>query len=216
MKKMTNNREDYLKIIFKLKEAGFKVTNKLIAQHLNISTASVSEMLKKLAKDNLVVLYKNNIDLTDETIEFTKNLLSKHRLWETFLLTKLNYTWQDVHEQAERLEHVTDESLKAKLNEYLDYPVFCPHGSIIYENFKESNEDVVGMDSLVINDIAKIVRVHSDKELLSYLDRLGLNIGSEFEVISRDIFDNSMKIKYKDNEIIVSVKALSAIFVSKK
>ncbi len=212
---MTNNREDYLKIIFKLNESGKKVTNKLIATHLGVSPASVSEMLKKMVKEDLIVIHNNIISLTDYSVEYTKDLLSKHRLWETFLLTKLNYTWKDVHEQAERLEHATDESLKNKLNEYLEYPTHCPHGSIIYANQKEYFDEIIPMSNLKVGDSARIVRVHSEKSLLSYLDRLELNIGSEFKVIDRDMFDESMSINCNGNKLVVSTKALPAVYVIK-
>ena len=212
---MTNNREDYLKVIFKLNESGNKVNNKLIAQHLNVAPASVSEMLKKLSKEGLIIIHNYNIDLTDKAIAITKDILSKHRLWETFLLTKMNYKWQDVHEQAEKLEHVTDESLKNKLNEFLNFPKYCPHGSIIYENQESEVDEIISMDLLKVKEKARIIRVHSDRELLSYLDRLGLNINSEFRVIERDLFDNSMKIEFMNKEIVVSFKALSAIYVIK-
>ena len=212
---MTNNQEDYLKIIFKLQESGKLVNNKSISSLMGISPASVSEMLKKLVKDHLVIIHKNEVKLTDEAVEYTKNLMSKHRLWETFLLTKLNYTWQDVHELAERLEHVTDDSLKDKLNEFLNFPIYCPHGSIIYENLREESGEVIPMMALKIGDMARIVRVHSDNSLLSYLDRLGLNILSEFTVTDRDLFDDSMQIEYNGQIISISAKALPAIYVNK-
>ena len=102
---MTNNREDYLKTIFRLYESGEKVTNKKISIHLNVAPPSVSEMLKKLQSEDFITFKGNEIILTKTGMQESKRILSCHRLWETFLLEKLHYNWQDVHEQADLLEH---------------------------------------------------------------------------------------------------------------
>ena len=124
---MTNNREDYLKTIFRLYESGEKVTNKKISIHLNVAPPSVSEMLKKLQSEDFITFEGNEIILTKTGMQESKRILSCHRLWETFLLEKLHYNWQDVHEQADLLEHVTNDELKKHLNVYLNYPRTCPH-----------------------------------------------------------------------------------------
>lgn len=210
---MTNNREDYLKTIFKLYEREGKVTNKMIAERMGIAPASVSEMLKKLQKEGMIIIGKNMVMLTDEGIERTKRVLSCHRLWEKFLLEYLDYNWQDVHGQADLLEHVTSDMLKDKLNAFLAHPKCCPHGSIIYENWEEPIEKGLYMGDLIKGQKAVIIRVEDNRELLGYIDRLKLMLNDEIEVVERDSFDGSLVILHNDEKINISAKALQHIYV---
>lgn len=210
---MNTNREDYLKIIFKLNECELKTTNKMIASSLNVAPASVSEMLKKLTSQGLVVLDNNSVTLSEKGISITKDILSKHRLWETFLLKSLNYNWQDVHEQAELLEHCTSEKLKESLNKFLSYPTHCPHGAIIYENYDAIDNNYIKMSKLKSGDKAIIKKVSDDKELLNYLDRINLKLDDSFIVLKKDGFDDSLIIKKDDEDINISYKALDLILV---
>ncbi len=132
---MTINQEDYLKAIFELLEKNEKVTNKKISLRLNINKASVTEMLKRLINQGYV-LYDDNLgfSLTDVGEVIAKKLISKHRLWEVFLINMLNYHNQNVHHEAEELEHATSDELMEMLNKFLNCPKKCPHGQTIYMN----------------------------------------------------------------------------------
>ncbi|MBW9212652.1 MULTISPECIES: metal-dependent transcriptional regulator [Terrabacteria group] len=211
---MTNNREDYLKTIFRLHESGEKATNKKISMHLNIAPASVSEMLKKLLSEGFIIFNGTEICLTEEGVKESKRVLSCHRLWETFLLEKLHYNWQDVHEQADLLEHVTNDELKKHLNVYLNYPKNCPHGSIIYENMDGPVEESLFLADLEVGQKAMIIKVDDDeKQFLAYLDRIGLELHDELEILERDSFDDSLLVLCKGKKISISIKAMRHIYV---
>ena len=131
---MTQNREDYIKAIFKIAEREREVSNQKIADSLGVSRASASEMVKKLIQEGFVLAEGRQLSLSAEGQRIAKRILRRHRLWESFLMTKLEYKEAEVHEQAELLEHISDEKLMERLNAYLQYPKTCPHGGVIYEN----------------------------------------------------------------------------------
>lgn len=133
---MSPNREDYIQAIFRLHEEYGFATNKDVAEMLGVSRPSVSEMTRKLRDDGLVKIERTKIVITQKGIEIAKNVISKHRLWEKFLQECLGFELEEVHEQADLLEHVTDDKLKEALNKFLDYPENSPHGNPIYENQK--------------------------------------------------------------------------------
>ena len=129
---MNISKEDYLKTIYELGGDKEQVSNKNIATALNISRPSVSEMIKKLLQDGYVeyTVYQG-IKLTEYGAVEAKKIRRRHLLWEVFLVEKLGYNSEEVHDEAEKLEHVTNKKLEKKLDEYLNYPKVCPHGSKI-------------------------------------------------------------------------------------
>lgn len=128
---MSRSLEDYLKGIYTLKEKE-QYSNKNLAEYLSISPASVSEMIKKLEKDNYVKINGREIELSEKGYTIAENIIRKHRVWEVFLVEKLGFSLEEIHEEAEKLEHVTSEKLLEKLEQFLFYPKECPHGSPIY------------------------------------------------------------------------------------
>ena len=120
--------------IYELIEKQENATNKKIADILGIKAASVSEMLKKLVEEGDVYTENKSICLTESGKKRARALLTKHRLWELFLVEYLGYSWKNVHEDAKALEYVTSNGLKDRLNEFLNKPEHCPHGNEIYEN----------------------------------------------------------------------------------
>ena len=128
---MTPNREDYLKLIFELGGDEVKVNNKQIVSGLDVSAASVSEMISPY----------QGVQLTEKGLKKASTLIRKHRIWEVFLVEHLNYTWNDVHEEAEVLEHVTSQTLVNRLADYLNHPEFCPHGGVIPEDNQPIHEE---------------------------------------------------------------------------
>lgn len=212
------NREDYITTIFKIMDSGREVSNKLLAEMMGIAPSSVTEMLRKLQKDGLVISKKNDISLTEEGLLVAKNIISKHRLWETFLMKVLNYNWTDVHNQADLLEHVTDDRLRDKLNEFLGYPEHCPHGGDIFINSKGSPELDFPLAEAEPSRIYQLIKVDDNVELLEYLDRIGLKLYDKIKLIRRDAFDGSLTAriispKQSASELTISAKALSHIYV---
>lgn len=137
---MSPSKEDYIKNIFKdMEERGYS-QNKNLSHYLKISKPSVTEMIKKLTEEGLVYLEGTKIYLTDEGEKVAKRLISIHRLWEYFLETVLDFDEEDVHSQADLLEHVTSDKLMDSLNKYMGYPKNCPHNQKIYLNLENDEE----------------------------------------------------------------------------
>lgn len=212
---MTSGREDYIKAIFKLNEQDIDVTNRLLARFLHIAPSSVSEMLHKLEKEGYIYFSDKIVKLSKMGEEVAKDISSKHRLWETFLLKSLNYNWADVHEVAEKLEHLTDERLRDSLNAFLDYPKTCPHGATIYLSNKEVKPDLLTLKSLKVGAKGYIYKVNDFKKLLLYFNKVGLNIGLRFEIVAIDDFAGTYTLSTDNGLITLSPMALKHIFVEK-
>ena len=129
----SKSEENYLKSIFSLKQkTNNAISTNDIAKNINISPSSVSDMLKKLEKKDLITYTKyKGVDLTSKGYLQAKIILRKHRLWETFLVKKLDFSWHEVHEIAEQLEHIKSDKLINKIDEFLDFPKYDPHGEPI-------------------------------------------------------------------------------------
>lgn len=129
---MNQNQEDYLKALYELGGAEINVANKDLAHRLRVSPPSVSEMVSKLLKEGLIYNEKyKGIQLTLDGIKAAEKIKRSHHLWEVFLIEKLGFNADEVHEEAEKLEHVTSKKLQQALDKYLDYPEMCPHGTKI-------------------------------------------------------------------------------------
>lgn len=129
---MTPNKEDYIKMIYKLGGVDQIISNKKIATSLQVSGASTTEMMNKLVKSGLIeYIPYQGARLTEEGIQIAKDLIRNHRIWEVFLVETLGFQPTEVHEQAEILEHVSSPELIDRLRVFLDDPTHCPHGSII-------------------------------------------------------------------------------------
>lgn len=213
------SQEDYLTAIYRnLDEAG-EIKPNLLAEKLEISNAAVTDMLRKLSRDGLVDYKKyKSIKLTNDGESYAKNMLRRHRIWEVFLHQTLGMSWDKVHEEAEKLEHSSSDELINLLDEFLDYPEVDPHGYPIPDkNGKiKKSKSVVAITELSENDTAKIVRVNDDvKNLLSYITKIGISLGKE--IMIKDIleYDGSILIRINGNDINISNKVASNIFVEK-
>ncbi|KAF1297160.1 Cro/Cl family transcriptional regulator [Enterococcus sp. JM4C] len=214
---MTPNREDYLKLILELGGDENSVSNKQIVSGLGVSAASVSEMISKLVKEGLVEHspYKG-AQLTEEGLKKASTLIRKHRLWEVFLVEHLNFTWNEVHDDAEVLEHVTSSHLAKRLEEYLNFPDYCPHGGmipkedqIIHEKLRKTLADYP------VDTTIRIARVLDEKDLLDYLVSINLNIHDEFRIKEIAAYEGPITLENEHTQIAVSYKAASTIFVDK-
>ncbi len=198
--------ENYLKAIYHLSETDSEiVSTNAIAEELNTKPASVSDMLKKLSSKNLVnyIRYKG-VSLTEKGKSVALWIVRKHRLWEVFLVEKLKFNWDEVHEVAEQLEHIKSRRMIEKLDVYLNFPKFDPHGDPIPD--KEGNIAILPtlpLSEVSIGEVVKVVSVSdSDANLLQYLDKVGISIGSELQIVERIAFDGSLEINIKGSETV--------------
>jgi DtxR family transcriptional regulator, Mn-dependent transcriptional regulator len=211
--------ENYIKAIYHLQQTDGNVTTNELAAELNTKAASVTDMLKKLKAKKLLNYEKyQGFRLSAEGRKIALNIVRKHRLWEYFLVEKLHFGWDEVHEVAEELEHISSKKLVDKLDAFLDYPKFDPHGDPIPDSTgKMTAQKQVNLIDLGINEIAEIVSVGSQStELLELLTHKNLSIGTVLEIKKRFSFDHSIEIKIKgQSPFIISQQLAQALFVKK-
>ncbi|MCH0433831.1 metal-dependent transcriptional regulator, partial [Enterococcus faecium] len=206
-----------LKIILELGGDTTKVNNKQIVSSLDVSAASVSEMISKLVKEELVEHSPyQGVQLTASGLQKASSLIRKHRLWEVFLVEHLDYSWNEVHDDAEVLEHVTSEHLADHLENYLNHPEHCPHGGSIPKKEEVVHEERrQTLESYPVGTKVRIARVLDEKELLDYLVTIDLNINEEYEIVDIAAYEGPITIQNDRKKIPVSFKAASTIFVDK-
>ncbi|WP_071131805.1 metal-dependent transcriptional regulator [Enterococcus timonensis] len=212
---MTPNREDYLKLILELGGDTQKINNKQIVAGLAVSAASVSEMLTKLVKENLVAHTPyQGVQLTSSGLQRASSLVRKHRLWEVFLEEKLHYTFNDVHEEAEVLEHVTSDQLANRLEKFLDFPTACPHGGIIpkfQENLHEQKRKTIV--DFPVGTTIRIARVLDEKDLLDYLVGLNVSLNDVYTIAELQADEGPVTLANDHKKIYLRHKTASTIFV---
>lgn len=199
----TFSEENYLKIMYKLDRQGIKkITPTSIAEALNNNPASVIDMLKKLVEKKLITYEKaKGVKLTPNGKTIAIAIIRKHRLWEVFLLEKLGYEWDQVHDMAEQLEHIQYPDLADKLDKFLGFPRYDPHGDPI----PSANGEMASMNRIVFEDanIGKAYKVVGVKdtspEFLQYLKKLEIGIGTKITIIEKIPFDNSIVIRVGKN-----------------
>lgn len=193
--------ENYIKSIYKLEEGHEAVTTTGLAYELDTKPASVTDMAKKLKEKKLIDYEKyQGINLTAEGKKAALHIIRRHRLWECFLVEKLAFSWEEVHELAEELEHVRSEKLISRLSEFLGNPTIDPHGDPIPDA-----QGKMGKQRTHISlDQARTKRLEvtavSDKSaaLLEFLTAKGIRLGTQLEIIERYEFDNSIEIKIRN------------------
>lgn len=206
-------REDYITTIFKLcNEENKKVSNKKISDALGISPSSVTEMLKKFKTEGLIKDTKN-IELTEVGENIAKSVLSKHRLWEKFFMEVLHYNWANLHENANLFQSVTNKELLERLNEFLGFPEYCPHGSIIYINNEENTNQLVKLSEAKLGIHYVIRRIKDDRKLLNYLDKLNIEISKKIIVNEFDDFDGTVMAIVEGHDVRISPKASEYIYL---
>lgn len=212
---MTPNKEDYLKEIYKLGGTEELVGNKQISDVLKITPASVTEMLGKLSREGLIQYepYKGS-RLTQDGLQVAISLLRGHRLWEVFLIRYLDYSWSEAHEDAELLEHITPPRLTERLDKFLNYPAYCPHGSVVPKpNGQIKNSPLQTLDQLSLGESSYIRKVVEEKELLDYLQSLGIQIGESFTVVSVGAYEGPFILDLDGKRVQISYKAACHIYV---
>jgi DtxR family transcriptional regulator, Mn-dependent transcriptional regulator len=214
---ISNSEENYLKTIFHLQFDAEKVNTNAVAERLNTRPASVTDMMKKLSAKKLLDYqpYKG-FSLSVEGKKIALGIVRRHRLWEYFLVEKLQLGWDEVHDIAEELEHVSSKRLVDKLDEYLGYPKFDPHGDPIPDSkgkLKRSNE--ILLLQLPLNKRAEVCRVGNQSiEMLELLQHKNIRIGTKLEVKNNFSFDGSIEVKIKNATVTISEQLAKNIFVA--
>lgn len=214
----TVSKENYLKAIFSFNnELGKNAPTTKIANHLAISSAAISDMAKKLSKEGLVKYERyKGIVLTPNGEKAALKVIRRHRLWELFLTKVLQLDISEVHDEAEILEHYTSNFLIDKIDEYLGYPDFDPHGHPIPKKNGTipKTPGVIPLTDAVINQVYDFVKVNDkDSKLIDYLNKVELKLNLTLQIIDRLIYDNSVTIKYNSKILTVSKKIAENLFV---
>ncbi|MEE3742609.1 metal-dependent transcriptional regulator [Streptococcus dysgalactiae] len=213
---MTPNKEDYLKCIYEIGEQESKISNKMVAEKMQVSAPAVSEMIKKMISQDWIVKEKGKgYLLTDKGQVLVANLYRKHRLIEVFLIHQLGYNAQEVHQEAEVLEHTVSDTFIDRLDETLGFPTFCPHGGTIPRN----GQPLVEINHTTLNTITdlgrfRLSRIHDQFDLIQYLESHGLKINTELELTQIDTFAKTYTIQYLDKELIIPENIAKQLYVT--
>ena len=207
---MTFSEENYLKTIYHLTSSSNReVSTNEIAEMIATKASSVTDMLRKLAEKDLLNYKKyQGVSLTEKGKLSAKMIVRKHRLWEVFLVEKLNFSWDEVHDIAEQLEHIKSEQLINKLDDFLGNPTEDPHGDPIPDAYgKIIKTEKLLLSELPQNQTGICVGVKdSSTEFLKYLDKNQIALGTKIEILTKEEFDQSLKIIVENQELIISNK----------
>ena len=214
---MTFSEENYLKTIYHLTTVSdAEVNTNAIAEMMETKASSVTDMLKKLAEKDLVNYIKyQGVSLTEKGKKTAKMIVRKHRLWEVLLVEKLNYSWDEVHDIAEQLEHIKSEKLINKLDDFLGNPTEDPHGDPI----PNAKGQIVSIEKQLLSELSEnqtgicVGVKDSSSEFLKYLDKQEIALGSRIEIIEKETFDLSIIIKVDSKELTISNKIAGNLFV---
>ena len=216
---LSRSVEDYLKYIYHLQLEGSKVNTSSLAGILNISPASVSEMVGKLSKLGWIINEPyHGFKLTSDGERISVNLIRKHRLLEVFLNQRLNYKWEEVHSEAEKLEHVCSDTFIEKLDEFLGFPKFDPHGDPIPDkngSFPKTVSCTLGKAEEGKHYIISKVNDTSE-EVLIYITKIGIQLNTKIFLSEKLDFDGSVLIQIKNKQQLLSKKIAENIFVSEE
>jgi DtxR family transcriptional regulator, Mn-dependent transcriptional regulator len=209
--------ENYLKAIYHLSEGGIKsvLTNDL-ADAMKTKAASATDMVKKLAAKKFISYEKYyGANLTAKGKQEALMVIRKHRLWETFLVEKLGFAWDEVHEVAEQLEHIQSQRLSEKLDEFLGHPRTDPHGDPIPDSKgKLQPQNTIACDHLKEGKQAVITAVKdSDSSLLKLLDKIGAKPGKKITVVAREAFDESIEAILDGHKVFLSKEVSKNLLV---
>lgn len=211
------SEENYLKAVFHL-ERSFPtgVSTNALAEEMNTKASSVTDMIKRLSEKKLVAYKKyQGVKLSKLGRQTAVDVIRKHRLWEVFLVEKLGFSWDEVHEVAEQLEHIKSDKLIKELDRFLDFPKRDPHGDPIPDaegNFVVANKILLSELDRGESGICVGVK-DSSAEFLQYLDKNGIALGKEISLLEKESFDQSMLIKLNGKELKISNVISSNLYI---
>lgn len=215
---LSYTEENYLKSIYHLGSETLHVNTSTnsIAEYLSIKPATVTAMLKKLREKKLISYERyGKVSLTKKGNELALHIIRKHRLWEVFLVEKLHFQWDEVHEVAEQLEHIRSEKLTDKLDAFLQFPDYDPHGDPIPDikgRIKVLSK--MTLAEAVCGKTYTVVAVKdSSRDFLNYLKQLQITLSTPVRVVQIIEFDRSMVIAVKGKELTVSEKFASNLLI---
>lgn len=215
----SDSEENYLKAIFhleRLSQNGVNTTS--LAERMNTKPSSVTDMVQKLADKSLVDYKKyQGVKLSESGRETAINVIRKHRLWEVFLVDKLQFSWAEVHEVAEQLEHIQSEKLIRQLDKFLEYPKNDPHGDPIPNekgNFVIPNN--ILLSELAIGKTGICIGVKdSSSEFLRFLDKHQIALGKAITVLEKEAYDDSLIVEFDGRRQSLSKLVSSNLYVKK-
>jgi DtxR family Mn-dependent transcriptional regulator len=214
---MTTSEENYLKVIYHLSNLSPKgVNTNAIAAMLDTKASSVTDMLKKLSEKEWIHYQKyQGVSLTDKGKLNAKIIVRKHRLWEVFLVEKLGFAWDEVHEVAEELEHIKSEKLINQLDQFLNFPSFDPHGDPI----PNAKGEIIKIEKQLVSEIevGKTITCVGVKDtsvdFLQYLNKQNISLGTKMKVLDKEPFDGTLKIEVNSNVLVISDKIANNLYV---
>ena len=213
----TLSEENYLKAIYHLETISKKgISTNAIAKKLETKASSVTDMVKKLAEKEVLTYVKyQGVSLTDFGRDIAVGVIRKHRLWEVFLVEKLNFSWDEVHDVAEQLEHIKSPKLINELDAFLGFPRMDPHGDPIPDkdgNFQKIEKKL--LSTLEEGQSGVCIGVNdSSSDFLKYLDRYHISLGQQMKVLSKEPFDGSLTILINNKEMSISNKISNNIYI---
>lgn len=213
-----HSEENYLKALYKLSSKQVKKVNNIaLSKALNLNPATVLEMVRKLAQRNdIEVNADKSIILTEKGQKKALLTIRKHRLWEVFLVEKLHYQWNEVHDLAEQLEHIESDDLINRLEAFLEFPAFDPHGDPIPDKkgkIKYANS--IPLSEGQIGKTYEIIRLaETDDQFLKLLNKLHIQLKTKVKLLEHNTFDNSLLVSIQKKEVILSDKIASNLLVS--
>ncbi len=214
---MTISEENYIKVIYHLSHVSPKgVNTNAIAGMLETKASSVTDMLKKLSDKELVAYQKyQGVSLTNKGFHAAKMIVRKHRLWEVFLVEKLDFSWDEVHEIAEELEHIKSETLVNRLDQFLGFPECDPHGDPI----PNEKGEIKKINKLLLSEVALnkeylcIGVKNSSSDFLQYLNKQNIALGATFIVKERENYDDTLTVEVNSKMMTMSNKTANNLYV---
>jgi len=197
----SHTEENYLKSLYVLGNYENAVNLKELSAMLNVRLPTANSMMKNLKKQGLVDFERYKpISLTDKGKKIAANVIRNHRLTEMFLVEKMGFGWEEVHDIAEQVEHINSRVFFERMDELLGHPKFDPHGSPIPDKSGHvSMEYKLRLSDCNAGEKVRLVALSNDSsEFLKFLDKNDLNLGTDIEIKSLELFDNSMVVSYKN------------------
>ncbi|MGK0326272.1 MAG: DtxR family Mn-dependent transcriptional regulator [Polaribacter sp.] len=215
----TLSEENYLKAIYHLESDSKKgISTNAIAKSLETKASSVTDMVKKLSEKEVVLYIKyQGVTLTEFGKKTAANIVRKHRLWEVFLVEKLNFSWDEVHDVAEQLEHIKSPKLINQLDALLGFPTHDPHGDPIPDKDGHVNTvDKILLSTLNKDESGICVGVNdSSSEFLRFLDKKKITLGKKITVLEKEDFDDSLSIEIDGEKLSISKKIANNLYIKK-